>query len=952
LEFAPKARPEVREGVRAQFARHAVTETAATTAATAVATAMAMKSPFAARFGRTGRRSAATTFVASPSATNRRDLDYMTPNLSALCSAHARKFGEKLSRPHFAAIPNRLLSNTPNPFSAIGNAGRLKPGPLPGSGANGPARRDILSAVKAGPAIADQGDADMSLAPGFPPLANFFVKSRTAGEMVIGLPIAEQKRFRGVYKVVFPRGPNAPIIEIGHSLEIKPERIENEKWKGGREAKFLVAESAKIIPYEPRQSPKIDDLDSATCKNLSAKLGADYVAEIAADPTKLAAFRYSPAKREIVVAACKAEAKAGRAVKGRARRIFDALRYADVSPARARELLPQLVDPLAGSGPRVIPSVCRGAGEAIETDPYRPLFAGALTFKKADRFARAVAPATAAGQRPQAIIIAALRKLAEDGHTLASLDEIADRAWLDFGLKETDVSAAIQILVERRGVIRRVGHGAIGLSSLIDAERKIEAAICANDKSSLSQKAVAVIEDVIARAGELLGRPDFVLDEDQADALRRIFENRVSIVTGPPGSGKTALIALANFIARWLYRDLETPICGVALAGRAASVLAESATVARTVGGIDATLKFPAMTIHRAFGLSPDADELDEPEPTKSIECGVLVVDETSMINAPLLATIFARSTAHHIVLVGDAYQLEPIGPGAPMTDLLRGNWEIPVTRLKRNYRTEVESLCSIVSAIRDGDFDEYGLMWSFGGDGVQYISADFSSLGVIVGNLIGDLEREGVDPHEIAVITPRNVGDDGTDALNRDIRLTLGFGPAPQIGDLLIVTKNNYRAFGAGGGEEAGRVAIFNGERCEIIRVEGDFLDVSFPGSRTAVERRVRLLANGDHPPEGTKYGRAMTAHKAQGSQFEIVILVTTRPGRFVSKAGVYTGASRARERLFIVGDESDLADVARQAKLTRRTLLCLIGDKSEFVKSGRNTTFRQAQQVGEVEF
>jgi ATP-dependent exoDNAse (exonuclease V) alpha subunit len=209
-----------------------------------------------------------------------------------------------------------------------------------------------------------------------------------------------------------------------------------------------------------------------------------------------------------------------------------------------------------------------------------------------------------------------------------------------------------------------------------------------------------------------------------------------------------------------------------------------------------------------------------------------------------------------------------------------------------------------------------------------QYQSGEIAKP-VNSGKLWGDLVDGGASPHELAVITPRNVGGDGTETLNRDIRLALGFGPAPQVGDLLIVTKNNYRALAApdhcenGEEDETGRVAIFNGERCEIIRVEGDIIDALFPGSRTTAERRARFLANGDRPPEGTAFGYAMTAHKAQGSQFKFVVLVTARPDRFVSKASIYTAASRARERLFIVGDEGEFVDSVGRLKPPRRTLL-----------------------------
>ena len=167
-----------------------------------------------------------------------------------------------------------------------------------------------------------------------PTLANFFVRKRDRDQLTIGLPTAEQRRFGGAHRVVISLAPDAATIEVGLTLTLRPGRIETERWSNGREAKVFVANGADVVPFVPRVSPKIAGIDSATCRNLADKLGANYAAKIAASPGALAAFRYSTAKREIIVAACKAEAKAGRKVKGDACAIVNMLRQCGVS-ARA-----------------------------------------------------------------------------------------------------------------------------------------------------------------------------------------------------------------------------------------------------------------------------------------------------------------------------------------------------------------------------------------------------------------------------------------------------------------------------------------------------------------------------------------------------------------------------------------------------------------------------------------
>ena len=121
--------------------------------------------------------------------------------------------------------------------------------------------------------------------------------------------------------------------------------------------------------------------------------------------------------------------------------------------------------------------------------------------------------------------------------------------------------------------------------------------------------------------------------------------------------------------------------------------------------------------------------------------------------------------------------------------------------------------------------------------------------------------------------------------------------------------------------------VASCEGARCEITGSSpGTRSDAVFPGARGRSERVVCFLHNSEGPPEGTAHGYAMTVHKAQGSQFDHVILVTDWPDRFVSRASVYTAVSRARKRLTIVGDETELAECAEREGKARRTYLSLM--------------------------
>jgi AAA domain/UvrD-like helicase C-terminal domain/Helix-hairpin-helix containing domain len=732
---------------------------------------------------------------------------------------------------------------------------------------------------------------------------NFFIRSRNARSIAVGLYAADKARL-GASAIMIREPEIARSLEIGASLRIEGGRVEY---------RSIVPARAEIIPFAGRLSPKIDGLDSATCKRLAQLFDTDYFAKIAATPALLDQTRYSAQKRALIIKACEREAAVDALPAAAERRVIDALMHAGLGRARARSIADKY-EPAA-----------------LARDPYAPLFDGELTFLRADRFARRFAPKAAAKLRPQALIAATLRALAEnEGDTLVSEGALYAQAWRDYGMIRAEFDDALATL-RAKGLVRLVGNPApaptpaaettdtpwreipplegeeradapaYGLKNLIEAERFIFDRVNEAGPAPNSVARVETVEKIIAGARQLCG---FALDADQAQALRSIFAHKFSIITGPPGSGKTAVMALANLAASEICGDRhETPIRGVALAGRAASTLGDAASI----GGS----KFDAMTIHRAFGLAPDAGDVDEtPKAKKTVSCGVLIIDEASMINAQSLATILGNTEAEHIVFVGDVDQLPPIGPAAPFADMIARGLA-PVTRLKGAYRSDDENIRDFLAYVREGGHGRRG--------GSDFIPAPSGARGALAGERWQELIKSGAKPHDIAVITPQNVGDDGTKALNLDIRRTLNLPDKIAVGDMLMATRNDYRAPLA---ESEETTEIFNGERAMVVHCGDDFIDAEFSATGRSETRIVRFLSDGE-PPENTAYGYAMTAHKAQGSQFAHVVMVTSPSVYFQSRASIYTAASRARQTLVTIGDEGELERVIGKADRRRVTYL-----------------------------
>jgi ATP-dependent exoDNAse (exonuclease V) alpha subunit len=589
-----------------------------------------------------------------------------------------------------------------------------------------------------------------------------------------------------------------------------------------------------------------------------------------------------------------------------------------------------------------------------------------MTFLLADRFASLTAGLfdanTTAAFRNAAIIVDAL--LSRDD-ILVSIQEIFNDVWLNFGLDKTTACMAIDALGDR-GIVENVDTF-ICLNRLIKAEKTLAAFLASNTRGELSSDARCVIQFAIDNAAGLLNRPDFILDENQIRAIWAAFENRISILTGPPGSGKTALIALINVIASEIYCDEEFPCKGIALAGRAAANLREAALAQWH----DRIVPMQASTIHSALKIGAGADEgPDDIRPGARIACGVLVIEEASMINSMLASAIVASSDVQHVLFVGDANQLQPIGAGKPFHDAIalssRAAREserserdskmrrVPVTRLDRNYRTECEGIRELCEDVLACDEDTLGYQISSGSyedlDGVSFKSCDRSAKAFEAGELFADFvlgkgsraAREAsvangttkdFDIHDVAILSPVNDGDGGTRAINAAVRNALGFTPHKiEAGDLLLVTENNYEAPNADGDDDD-FVTIYNGERCLVSHAGPDFLELEFPQNSEGIARRVVMLTGAAMLPNGFSFGYAMSVHKAQGSQFRTVIMVTARGAKnvgIVQSSSIYTACSRAREHLVILGDMNEFVHAACTPEKQRRTYLETLAPKA----------------------
>jgi exodeoxyribonuclease V alpha subunit len=475
------------------------------------------------------------------------------------------------------------------------------------------------------------------------------------------------------------------------------------------------------------------------------------------------------------------------------------------------------------------------------------------------------------------------------------------------------------------------------------AEERIAAFLRNNPPNELTACEAELIDKVLDNAADFLHNPDFILTDAQRIAIKSAFEHKISIITGPPGVGKTAVIALINAIATMLYSDsgTEQPALVIALAGRAAS----NAREAGTCWHGKYALPLPASTIRRSLGVRSEGDDgPDAFEGGKRINCDTLIIEEASMNSTPLLDAIFKRSKARHYVFVGDENQLPPIGQGKPFRDMIAAE-TIPTTRLTKNWRTDCQGIRDLCADMLAENADTLSSRLSqYESDGsVRFEACERNERATRAANVYAELIDKGVTPDEIAILGPHNQGDEaGVRAANNAVRSARRFRPDRiMIGEQLIVLKNDYKARAtnqelveneSGEGKEKAET-IYNGERCYVAKCGADYLDLEFPENSEGIARSVRLLMQNPDGrdaqaqlPEDIAFGYALSVHKAQGSQFRFVIMLAERGYKgagVVQGSNVYTGISRAREQVIIVGQPDDFTQAASTDEIPRETLL-----------------------------
>jgi exodeoxyribonuclease V alpha subunit len=532
----------------------------------------------------------------------------------------------------------------------------------------------------------------------------------------------------------------------------------------------------------------------------------------------------------------------------------------------------------------------------VSSDPYRlARDVYGIGFKTADKIARQIGIPIDHPSRIQAGVIFTLNQFANDGHCFALRDQLMNSAAELLETSREQCGIEINNLIQQAVLIAE--DEAVYLPPFHYAEVGVANRLkrmLSGERDRLSGFRRLDWDAMIT----LLDRQSTIkLTDQQKKAVQMALTEKVSILTGGPGTGKSTITASVIKILR--VRNGSVLLC--APTGRAAKRLTE-------------TTGLEAKTIHRLLEFKPSGASSFARDNTNPLDADLIIVDETSMIDVLLMNNLLdAVEAGSHLLLVGDVDQLPSVGPGNILRDLIASQ-AIPVTRLDTIFRqSELSYIIVNAHRINNGEMPVFPKDAS---DFFLFTEEDPQKAADRVVDLASKriTDKFGFDPlADIQVLAPMHRGSAGVTELNT--RLQEELNPSSpgkpelrhghrvfRVNDRVMQVVNNYD------------LSVFNGDM-------GIISNIDLEEQLLTVKIDIRQVVYDYTQLDELIHAYAISIHKAQGSEFPVVIIpILNQHYMMLQRNLIYTAITRARKLVVLVGGKRAIYMAVNNNRIAQR--------------------------------
>lgn len=678
-----------------------------------------------------------------------------------------------------------------------------------------------------------------------------------------------------------------PTIQIGEIIICQGEFVDHPKFGRQFEVKsFTVEMPTDLTGIRKYLAATLDKVGPATARKITDKFGEQTFDIIEKNPERLLE------------------------IKGLGTLDIAKLKEAWQKNQNFRRVM-MFMHPLIGT--ELSNKICNHFGEnsleLIKENPYCLTDVGGINFHRADIVAQQKLNIPLdAPIRLDACIKNVLNALADEcGHTYSPQNNL-------LRVVSKNLDQPVELLAQRLPIMQenkiiKIQDNKIWRTPLFAAESgiadKIRELQSESRLSHIPLSDLSIVEQKIA--------PDFKLSADQREAIQLVLQNKVSIICGGPGSGKSTIISilvqllLMNDIIKQ-YNACDKLQADLPVSDANAFIVTPTGRAASRINSMLNSIGFGASTIHRILGLHRGS----------VMKCNILIIDEMSMVDTILMHDLLRIVPQNaHLIMVGDYNQLPSIGPGRVFEDMIKCE-KIATYQLKKIHRQGEDSLI-LTNAYNLIDGIPLVLENPFS-DVSDFIFIEMNNQSLIVDEIINQfhpkiLESRGIIVQDYQVIMPMKKGNIGCGYLNEKLQEMLNpldtsdpneFQTSEgllRVKDRVIQSKNNYT------------LGVYNGDMGYITEIGKDdhkpYVVVKFAQSSTTY--------TGEQIFE-LRLAYAITIHKAQGSEFPVVIMpIHVTHSRMLNRNLLYTALTRGKKLYILIGQKSAI-DMARERLPTQR--------------------------------